>query len=122
VSELLTIVAYVTADDGPLRTPPDPTGRRQPLHQLLLRKAIERLDVLDTSLRSRVVFLVAGRNHGYYVSESEVDLAGAALDTCRAATTVVGALLEGVLPSEREFDAMGSTVLKLYQALEDDDG
>jgi len=117
-TELLAIVAYVNADDGPLRTPPDSTGHLSPWHQRLLLKACERLEVIDTFLRSRVAFFVAGKNRGYYAPERELELAGAALDTCRATASVVDALLAGRAPSEREFDLMSATALKVYPALE----
>ena len=117
-TELLAIVAYVNDDDGPLRTPPDSTGHLSPWHQRLLLKACERLDVIDTFLRSRVAFFVAGKNRGYYAPERELELAGAALDTCRATASVVDILLAGRVPSEREFDLMSATALKVYPALE----
>ena len=117
-TELLAIVAYINADDGPLQTPPGSTGRLSPWHERLLLKAGERLEVIDTFLRSRVAFFVAGKNRGYYAPERELELAGAALDTCRATASVVDALLAGRAPSEREFESMSATALKVYPALE----
>ena len=117
-TELLAIVAYINADDGPLQAPPDSTGRLSPWHQRLLLKADERLEIIDTFLRSRVAFFVAGKNRGYYAPERELELAGAALDTCRATASVVDALLAGRAPSEQEFESMSSTALKVYPALE----
>ena len=60
-----------------------------PWHRRLLLKAMERLDVIDAFMRARVAFLVAGRERGYYAPEQELELAGATLDTCRAAASVV---------------------------------
>ena len=117
-SELLAIVGYVTAADGPLQPAPDPAPRPSPWHKPVLLKAMERLEVIDAHLRGRVAFLVAGRDHGYYSSALELELAGAALDTCRATTSVVEALLAGRLPTRREFDSMGETALTIYPALE----
>ena len=117
-TELLSIVAYITADDGPMRASRDSAGRLSPWHQRLLQKAMERLDVIDADLRGRVAFLVAGKDHGYYASESELELAGAALDTCRATTTVVEDLLAGRLPTVREFESVSQTALRIYPALE----
>jgi hypothetical protein len=118
VAELLAIAAYVTADDGPLQPSPDPPGRLSPWHERLLVKALERLEAMDTNLRSRVVFLVAGKDRGYRASEGELERTGAALDACRATTSVVDALLLGRLPSEREFEAMSVTVLRVYPEAE----
>ena len=117
-TELLAIVAYINADDGPLQTPPDVIGSLSPWHQRLLSKAGERLEVIDTFLRSRVAFFVAGKNRGYYTPERELELAGAALDSCRATASVVAALLAGRAPSEQEFESMSATALEVYPALE----
>jgi hypothetical protein len=114
VAELLAIAGYVTADDGPLQPSPDPPGRLSPWHVRLLVKALERLEAMDTDLRSRVVFLVAGKDRGYRASEGELERTGAALDACRATTSVVDGLLSGRLPTEREFEAMSMTVLRVY--------
>ena len=97
-AELLTIVAYITAGDGPLQSSPEPAGTVSPWHRRLLLKAMERLDVIDAYMRGRVAFLVAGRERGYYAPDQELELAGAALDTCRATVTVVDALLTGATP------------------------
>ena len=59
--EILAIVAFITADDGPLQVMPDPAGAVTPWHRRLLLKAMERLDVIDAFMRARVAFLVAGR-------------------------------------------------------------
>ncbi len=122
VAELLAIAGYVTADDGPLQPSPDPPGRVSPWHERLLVKALERLETLDKNLRSRVVFLVAGKDRGYRASEGELEQTGAALDACRATTSVVGALLSGRVPTEREFEAMSQTVLRVYPEAEDGGG
>jgi hypothetical protein len=116
--ELLSIVAYLTSRDGPLQTPADPSAPVSPWHERMLRKAAERLEVIDAYMRARVAFLVSGRERGYYAPEAELDLAGATLDAARAATAVVGALLEGRLPSRHQFDAMGVTSLAVTPALE----
>ena len=84
-AELLAIVAYVTATDGPLQTSPGPAGMISPWHRRLLLKAAERLDVIDAFMRGRVAFLAAGGERGYYAPREQLELAGAVLDTCRAA-------------------------------------
>jgi hypothetical protein len=117
-SEVLSIVAYITASDGPLQTAPGPQERLSPWHERLLRKAAERLGVIDDFMRGRVAFLVTGRDRGYYVPEPEVELAGATLDACRTATPVVEALLAGRLPTIHEYEAMGRTALALHPALD----
>jgi hypothetical protein len=117
-AEILAIVAYVTADDGPLQAAPGPAAATTPWHRRLLLKAAERLDVIDAFMRARVAFLVAGRERGYYAPEQEIELAGATLDTCRAAASVVEALLDARLPSEREFDAMCRAALTINPALD----
>jgi hypothetical protein len=116
-TELLAIVAYVTANDGPLQASPDPAGTVSPWHRRLLLKASERLDVIDAFMRARVAFLVAGRERGYYAPAQELALAGAALDNCRSTTAVVDALLSGRLPTENEYDAMGRTALALNPSM-----
>lgn len=116
--ELLSIVGYLTARDGPLQTQTGPSTPVSPWHERMLRKAAERLEVIDAYMRARVAFLVSGRERGYYAPEAELDLAGATLDAARAATAVVGVLLEGRLPSQHEFDVMGVTSLAVTPALE----
>ena len=106
-SEVLSIVAYITASDGPLQSTPDPEAKLSPWHERLLRKAAERLGVIDEFMRGRVAFLVAGRDRGYYAPELEVGLAGATLDACRAAAPVVEALLAGRLPTIQEYESHG---------------
>ena len=69
-------------------------------------------------MRARVAFLVAGKERGYHVPEQELELAGAALDTCRAATSVVDGLLAGRLPTGPEFEAMSRTALAVNPALD----
>jgi hypothetical protein len=117
-AEILAIVAYITADDGPLQASPDPAVTITPWHRRLLLKAVERLEVIDAFMRARVAFLVAGRDRGYYAPEQEIELAGATLDTCRAAASVVDALLAARLPGEREFDAMCRAALTINPALD----
>jgi hypothetical protein len=118
VTELLAIVGYLTGDDGPLRPSSASGVNLSPLHLRLLSKAMERLQVIDAFLRGRVAFFVAGKGHGYHVSDADLDLAGASLDTCRAATSVVDALIGERLPGEREFESMSSAALEIYAALE----
>jgi hypothetical protein len=121
--ELLAMVRYVTADDGPLRATLDP-GELSPWHERELLKALERLEVIDHFLRGRVAFFVAGKDHGYGPFEGQLEVAGVALDTCRATARVVDALLAGRLPTEPEHDAMTATSERLYAALkafEDDE-
>ena len=117
-AELLSIVAYLTSADGPLRDVPGPGRSVSPWHRRLLQKASERLSVIDASLRGRVAFLVAGKDLGYHAPERELDLAGTALDTCRAAASVVEALLESRLPARRAFEAMSAAALALNPALD----
>lgn len=117
-AELLAIVAYLTAGDGPLQTSPDPATPVSPWHERLLRKAAERLDVIDAFMRARVAFLVAGKDRGYYAPESELELAGSTLDATRAATSVVAALLESRLPAQHDFDAMSAAALRVNPALD----
>ncbi len=117
-SELLAIVAYVTSADGPLQDPSLPAGAVSPWHGRLLTKAAERLDLIDSSMRARVAFLVAGRDRGYYAPEAEIELAGASLDTCRATASVVEALLAGRLPTTHEFEAMSQAALTINPALD----
>lgn len=116
-TELLAIVRYITAVDGPLQSVPD-GGRLSPWHERVLLKAMERLEVIDAYLRGRVAFFVAGKDHGYGSFDRELALAGATLDNCRADTSVVEALLAGRLPIEWEFELMGDTALGIYPALE----
>jgi hypothetical protein len=115
--ELLAIVRYITAIDGPLQSAPD-TGRLSPWHERVLLKAIERLDVIDSYLRGRVAFFAAGKDHGYGSFDCDLALAGAALDNCRADTSVVGALLARRLPTAWEFERMGDTALRIYPTLQ----
>lgn len=117
-AELVAIVAYVTAADGPLRSAPDPADSLSRWHERALRKASERLEVIDAHLRSRVAFLAAGKDHGYGSFDGEMELAGAALDTCRASTLVVEALLAGRFPSTWAFDTMADNSLRIFPALE----
>jgi hypothetical protein len=116
--ELLAIVAYIISADGPLQDLPGPGRETSRWHQRLLQKASERLTVIDTSMRARVAFLVAGKDRGYHAPESELELAGTTLDTCRAATSVVDALLAGRLPTRREFEAMSAAALAIEPALD----
>ena len=50
--------------------------------------------------------------------DSDLKLASAALDSCRATTLVVGDALAGRLPSEPEVAAMGDAALHIYAVLE----
>ena len=117
-TELLAIVRYITAGDGPLQSTPDGTGHLSPWHERVLLKAMERLEVIDAYLRGRVAFFVAGKDHGYGPFDGELELAGAALDNCRADTSVVEALLAERLPTAWEFESMGGTALRIYPALD----
>jgi len=117
-TELLAIVRYLTASDGPLHSTPDDTGRLSPWYERVLLKAMERLEVIDVYLRGRVAFFVAGKDHGYGPFDGQLELAGAALDGCRAATAVVDALLAGRLPTTWEFESLADTALMIYPALE----
>ena len=117
-TELLAIVRYITARDGPLQSTPDNAGHLSPWHERVLLKAMERLEVIDAYLRGRVAFFVAGKDHGYGPFDGELELAGAALDNCRADTAVVEALIAGRLPTTWEFELMADTALRIYPALE----
>ena len=117
-AELLAIVAYITSSDGPLQDSPAPGTGDSPWHRRLLLKASERLGVIDAYMRGRVAFLVTGKDHGYYAPESELELAGAVLDTCRATTPVVDALIAGRLPSRDEFETMSEAALAVNPALD----
>lgn len=117
-TELLSIVAYLTARDGPLQTPPDPAAPLSPWHERLLLKAGERLDVIDGYMRARVAFLVAGKDQGYYAPAAELELAGATLDAARAASTVVAALLAARPLSRHDFEAMSVAALRINPALD----
>ena len=117
-TELLAIVAYVTSADGPLQEPRRTAVTVSPWHRRLLTKASERLEVVDTSMRARVAFLVAGKDRGYYAPEVEIRLAGASLDTCRATASVVEALLTGRLLAIHEFEAMSRAALMINPALD----
>lgn len=116
-SELLAVVQYLTATDGPLQAVAD-ASRPSPWHEPVLAKALERLELIDGYLRGRVAFIVAGKDRGYDSFARELGLAEAALDNCRADTAIVEALLAGRLPSELEFDWMGHSALVIYPALE----
>lgn len=117
-AELLSIVAYLTSRDGPLQAVPGAAPAVSHQHEPLLRKAAERLEVIDAYMRARVSFLVTGKERGYYAPQAELDLAGATLDAGRAVTRVVEALLAAHLPSTHEFDAMGVAALRLNPALD----
>lgn len=114
--ELLAIVGFVTSDDGPLKAAlhGDPLS---PWHKQVLEKALERLEVIDHYLRGRVAFFMAGKDHGYGPFGGELELAGAALDTCRAAARMVDALLAGRQLADAELEAMGVTTGRLHPAL-----
>jgi hypothetical protein len=122
-TELLTIIGFVSGDDGPLQVTPD-RDDLSPWHHRALEKALERLEVIDHYLRGRVAFFIAGKDHGYGPFVGQLELAGAALTTCRATVRVVDALLAGRRPAEAELGAMTAAGLELYPALkafEEDD-
>lgn len=114
--ELLAIVAYLTADDGPVQTM-SRAEELSPWHTPVLNRALEGLEVVDHYLRGRVAFYVAGREHGYGTFEEQSALAAASLDACRCAARVVDALLAGRLPTERQFEELALTVDRVYPAL-----
>ena len=116
-SELLAIFSYLIADDGPLESASRSANRPSPWHGPVLLKALERLQVIDAYLRGRVAFFVAGKDHGYCSSEKEVELAGAALDSCRATTVVVEALLAERLPTAWQLESMDDAALLIHPAL-----
>jgi len=116
-TELLAIVRYITAIDGPLQSAPG-LSPLSPWHERALLKAAQRLEVIDAYLRGRVSFLVAGKHRGYGGFDGELALAEVALDNCRADTSVIEALLAGRLPTAWDFESMGHTALRLYPALE----
>ena len=117
-AEVLAIVAYLTSADGPLQDSTTAARKVSPWLRRLLLKASERLNVVDTYMRGQVAFLVAGRDHGYYAPESALELAGAVLDTCRATTSVVSALIAGRLPTGHEFETMSAAALAVNPALD----
>jgi hypothetical protein len=118
VSELLAIVRYITAANGPLQMMPESGSSLSPWHKRLVVKGLERLEVIDTFLRGRVAFFMVVKDHGYGFFDGDLELARAALANCRATTVVVEALLAGRLPAEGEFDSMSDTVLRIYPAIE----
>ena len=99
--------ATSTGDDGPLGSVAD-GGSLSRWHERLLLKAQERLDELDSFLRGRVAFFVAAPSHGYGSFERELALSGASLDTCAPSSPVVDGLLAGHLPSEEQYEAVGT--------------
>jgi hypothetical protein len=115
-NELLATVRHVTADDGPVRVMSE-TGDLSPWHEQTLSAALERLEVIDHYLRGRVAFFAPAKDHGYGPFDEELELARAALATCRAAARVVDALLVGRLPTEREFRAMSAATERVFPAL-----
>jgi hypothetical protein len=117
-AEVLAIVAYLTSADGPLQDSTAAARGVSPWHPRLLLKASERLTVVDAYMRGQVAFLVAGRDRGYYAPETELELAGAVLDTCRATMSVVDALVAGRLPTRHEFERMSEAALAINPALD----
>jgi hypothetical protein len=115
--ELLAMIRFLTAPDGPLQQFAA-TDLASPWHERALLKAQERTEFLDRFLRGRVAFFVAGSQQGYGAFHAELELAGAALDTCRAIARVVERLLAGELPTDDEYGLMGDVALTLYPALE----
>lgn len=113
-TELLQIVAYLTATDGPLTA----TEGSWSWHERLLLKAKERLEIVDGFLRGRVAFFAAGKDRGYEFFDSDVKVASAALDTGRAAMRVVDTVLAGHLPSESDIETMGDATLRIYALLD----
>jgi hypothetical protein len=112
--ELLEIVAYLTAADGPLTA----TDGSWSWHERLLLKAKERLELIDSYLRGRVTFFAAGKDRGYEFFDSDVKVASAALDTGRAALRVVETVLARRLPSERDIETMGDAALRVCALLD----
>ena len=116
-NELLSMATFLTGPDGPIRQLAD-TGLPSPWHERVLHKAAERVVVLDHFLRGRVAFFVAGRGQGYGVFDEELEVAGAALDTCRAVTAVVEDLCDGELPSVPKIRRLGDSAARVCAALE----
>ena len=116
-TELLSIATFLTGPDGPIRQLAE-TGISSPWHERVLHKAAERLVVLDHFLRGRVAFFVAGRGQGYGVFDEELEVAGAALDTCRAVTAVLEDLNDGELPSVQQIRRLGDSAARVCAALE----
>lgn len=116
-NELLSIATFLTAPDGPIQQLAE-AGVSSPWHERVLRKAAERVVVLDHFLRGRVAFFVAGRGQGYGVFDEELEVAGAALDTCRAVTAVLEDLLDGDLPSVQQIRRVGDAAARACAALE----
>lgn len=115
--ELLAMVTYLTAGDGPLDAVAS-TGRLGDVHPRVLVRMRERVDVIANFLRARISFFVTARREGDDVYGAELELAGANLVASRALVLVVDRLVSGALPSEAEFDRLGDAALGIYSAME----
>jgi len=114
--ELLAMVTYLTAADGPLEVVAS-TGRLGDLHPRVLARMQERADVIANFLRARISFFITARLEDDSFG-AELELAGANLVASRALVLVIERLVAGVLPSETEFDQLGDAALKIYSAVE----
>ena len=115
--ELLAMVGFLTAPDGPLREVAA-TGRPSDLHRRVLVKALERADVIANFLRGRISFFMTWRHQDPGSYSVELELAGSTLAASRALALVIDRLLGGALPAEAEFDQLGDAALRIYAALE----
>lgn len=115
--ELLAMVTYLTAADGPLEALAS-TSRVGDLHSRVLVRMRERVDVIANFLRARVSFFVTARREDPDSFGAELGLAGANLVASGALALVIDRLVSDALPSEREFDRLGDAALGIYAALE----
>ena len=115
--ELLAMVTYLTAGDGPLEAVAA-TGRLGDLHPRVLARMRERVDVIANFLRARISFFVTARREDVDAFDAELELAGANLVASRSLAVVIDRLISGALPDEAEFDRLGDAALGIYSAVE----
>ena len=115
--ELLAMVTYLTAGDGPLQAVAS-TGRLGDVHPRVLVRMRERVEVIADFLRARISFFITWRRQDTESFGAELELAGANLVASRALARVIDRLASGGLPSEAEFDQLGDAALKIYSAVE----
>jgi len=115
--ELLAMVTYLTAGDGPLEAVAA-MGRLGDVHPRVLARMRERVEVIANFLRARISFFITERRRDPDSFGAELELAGANLVASNALALVVDRLISGALPSETEFDRLGDAALGIYAALE----
>jgi hypothetical protein len=116
-NELLAMLAFLTASDGPLRQLAA-TGRLDRRNHRSLVGMRRRIGIIGEFLRAREGFFIAAPAYGEGPFEAELALAQANLGTCRALNTVVERLLTRTVPLEAEFERMAGEALGIYSALE----